>query len=245
MSKLAELVPNKQVLAKQLADPEVARVWQETEFADQVATMLIDYRARHRLSQSALARQLGMRQPAIARLESGEHTPSFRTLARLAEVLGLDLELRIMRDRFELTAEGHAPANVADVVVLPGVPGKVERLDDGRGAYPASTVDIMKLLREQGLAVEYVESPNRRAELTYHAADIWLPVLLWTSDAVANGAGSLFSHVIIQLFGQRRAERSILHIRCGRQTAEGDIRWFEADGPGSEVLKALREFDKE
>jgi transcriptional regulator with XRE-family HTH domain len=242
VSKLAELIPNKQVLAKQLADPEVARIWQETEFADQVATMLIDYRARHRLSQSALARQLGMRQPAIARLESGEHTPSFRTLARLAEVLGLDLELRIMHDRFELTAEGHASA---DVLVLPGVPGKAKRLDDGRGAYPASTVDIMKLLREQKVAVEFVEPPNRRAELTYHAADIWLPVLLWTSDAVANGAGSLFAHAIIQLFGQRRAERSVLHVRCGRQTAEGDIRWFEADGPGSEVLKALREFDKE
>jgi hypothetical protein len=118
-------------------------------------------------------------------------------------------------------------------------------LDDGRGAYPTSTVDIMKLLREQKFAVEFVEPPNRRAELTYHAADIWLPVLLWTSDAVANGAGSLFAHAIIQLFGQRRAERSVLHVRCGRQTTEGDIRWFEADGPGSEVLKALREFDKE
>ena len=239
---MAKLIPNKQVLAKQLADPEVARIWQETEFADQVATVLIDYRARNQLSQNALARQLGMRQPAIARLESGEHTPSFRTLARLAEVLGLDLELRILRDRFELTAEGRAPA---DVLVLPGIPGKRERLDDGRGAYPASTVDIIKLLREKGVTVDYVEPPDRRAELTYHAADIWLPVLLWTSDAIANGAGSLFAHAIIQLLGPRRAERSVLHVRCGRQTGEGDIRWFEADGPGADVLKVLREFDKE
>ena len=105
---LAELVPNKQVLAKQLADPEVARIWQETEFADQVATMLIDYRARHRLHPECPSASAWVRQPPLARLESGEHTPSFRTLARLAEVLGLDLELRIMRDRFELTAEGHA-----------------------------------------------------------------------------------------------------------------------------------------
>jgi transcriptional regulator with XRE-family HTH domain len=239
---MAKLIPNKQVVAKQLADPEVARIWQETEFADQVATMLIGYRARHRLSQSALARRLGMRQPAIARLESGEHTPSFRTLARLAEALGLELELRIMRDRFELTAEGPAPA---DVLVLPGIPGKHERLDDGRGAYPAATVDIMKLLREEGFTVDYTEPPDQRAELTYHAADIWFPVLLWTSDVVANGAGSLFAHAIIQLLGSRRAERSILHVRCGRQTQEGDIRWFEADGPGADVLKALREFDKE
>jgi transcriptional regulator with XRE-family HTH domain len=238
---MAKLIPNKQVLAKQLADPEVARIWQETEFADQVATVLIDYRAKHQLSQTALARQLGMRQPAIARLESGEHTPSFRTLARLTELLGLDLELRIMRDRIKLTAEGHAPA---DVLVLPGIPGKRERLDDGRGAYPASTTDIIKLLREQGVTVDYIEPSNRRAELTYHAADIWLPVLLWASDAIANGAGSLFAHAIIQLLGARRAERSVLHVRCGRKTGEGDIRWFKADGPGADVLKALREFDK-
>jgi hypothetical protein len=130
----------------------------------------------------------------------------------------------------------------ADVVVLPGIPGKREHLEDGRGAYPTTTVDVMKLLEEQGLRVSHAEPEERRAELTYHAADVWLPVLLWTSDALANGAGSLFAHVIIQLLGQRQAERSVLHVKCGRQ---GDSRWFEAHGPGRDVLKALREFDKE
>jgi Flp pilus assembly protein TadD len=145
-------------------------------------------------------------------------------------------------DRPELTPERHELANV---LVLPGIPGKNERLDDGRGAYPASTVDIMKLLREQGVTVDYAEPADRRAELTYHAADVWLPVLLWTADALANGAGSLFAHVILQLLGPRRAERSVLHVKCGRQTREGDIRWFEAHGPGADLLKALRKFDKE
>ena len=126
--------------------------------------------------------------------------------------------------------------------MLPGIPGKRERLEDGRGAYPSTTVDVMKLLEEQGLGVSHVESDERRAELTYHAADVWLPVLMWTSDALANGAGSLFAHVIIQLLGQQQAEQSVLHVKCGRQ---GDNYWFEAHGPGRDVLKALRGFDKD
>jgi hypothetical protein len=133
----------------------------------------------------------------------------------------------------------------ADVLILPGVPGKRERLEDGRGAYPNTTADIMKVLREQGFGVDYAESDDQRAELTYHAAEVWLPVLLWTSDALANSAGSLFAHVIIQFLGQRQAERSVLRVKCERQSAGGDSRRFEAHGLGRDVLKALREFDKD
>jgi hypothetical protein len=132
-----------------------------------------------------------------------------------------------------------------DVLVLPGVPGKRERLEDGRGAYPSTTIDVIKLLREEGIRVDRAEPDDQQAELTYHGAEVWLPVLLWTSDALANGAGSLFAHLIIQLLGQREAERSVLHVKCGRKSGTGDERWFEAHGPGTDVIKALREFDKE
>ena len=132
-----------------------------------------------------------------------------------------------------------------DVLVLPGIPGNRERLDDGRGAYPDTTVDVVKLLREQGISVDYAEAADRRAELTYKADDVWLPVLLWTSDALANGGGSLFAHVIIQLLGQHRAERKVLHVECKWETRDGDKGSFKAEGLGADVLKALREFGKE
>jgi hypothetical protein len=131
------------------------------------------------------------------------------------------------------------------VLVLPGIPGNRERLDDGRGAYPDTTVDVVKLLREQGLSVDYVEAADRRAELTYKADDVWLPVLLWTSDALANGAGSLFADVIIQLLGHHRAERKVLHVKFKWRNADGSKGKFEVDGLGADVLKALREFGKE
>jgi ribosome-binding protein aMBF1 (putative translation factor) len=99
-----ELIPHQRVHQRLMQDPAYARVWQETDLADQVATLLIAYRAKHGLSQTELARRLGMRQPAIARLEAGQHAPSFRTLARLAAVLEVELNLRITADGFQLTA---------------------------------------------------------------------------------------------------------------------------------------------
>jgi len=99
-----EPIPHRQVHQRLMQDPEYAQAWQETELADQVATLLIAYRAKHGLSQTELARRLGMRQPAVARLEAGEHAPSFRTLTRLAAVLEVELNLRITSDGFQLTA---------------------------------------------------------------------------------------------------------------------------------------------
>jgi DNA-binding XRE family transcriptional regulator len=97
-------IPNEQVLGEQLADPEFARIWKATELADLIATMLIAYRAKHQLTQTALARQLGMRQPAVARLEAGEHTPSIQTLVKLAEGLGIEIELRFTPAGLQLSA---------------------------------------------------------------------------------------------------------------------------------------------
>jgi transcriptional regulator with XRE-family HTH domain len=38
---------------------------------------------------------LGMQQPAIARLEAGDHNPSIETLVRLSRGLGIDLHIYI------------------------------------------------------------------------------------------------------------------------------------------------------
>jgi transcriptional regulator with XRE-family HTH domain len=53
-------------------------------------------RAELGLSQTALARRLGVSQPTVARWESGEHVPEITTLVRLAETLGLHVALEIV-----------------------------------------------------------------------------------------------------------------------------------------------------
>jgi ribosome-binding protein aMBF1 (putative translation factor) len=81
---------------------EYRREYERTRFANDVAARVVKYRAEHGLSQTALARMLGMYQPAIARLEAGEHEPSFAMLSRLSQVLGEDFSVDITPDRMEL-----------------------------------------------------------------------------------------------------------------------------------------------
>lgn len=77
------------VLAAQLEDPEVRSEWTRLAPARAVALALVGYRIDHGLTQTALARILGMSQPAVARLEGGDHVPSLETMVRLADALDI------------------------------------------------------------------------------------------------------------------------------------------------------------
>src|SRR5438105_9835874 len=84
-----------EVLAEHLNDPEVRAEWERTQLAHAVALRLIAYRVEHGLTQTALARRVGLTQPAIARLEAGVHEPSLATLSRLARGLGVEFHIDI------------------------------------------------------------------------------------------------------------------------------------------------------
>jgi transcriptional regulator with XRE-family HTH domain len=91
--KLSELRTQQEVLADQLRDPEFRAEWERLTPARVVASCLLNYRGKHRLSQRALAEQLGLKQPAVARLEAAEHEPDFRTLRLLSGKLGIEFLL--------------------------------------------------------------------------------------------------------------------------------------------------------
>ena len=57
--------------------------------------IVLSYRTEHGLTQTAFGQLVGLRQPHVARLESGEHEPSLSTLARLAAALGMDFTIDI------------------------------------------------------------------------------------------------------------------------------------------------------
>ena len=79
-----------EIRAEQLRqDPSFRASWERTALARAVALAVLRYRIEHHLTQTTLATQLGVRQPQVARLEMGEHTPSFEMLQRLARTLGL------------------------------------------------------------------------------------------------------------------------------------------------------------
>lgn len=75
--------------------PEMQAQWDAEVLARAFSLAVVRYRSVHGLSQTALARQLGMPQSQVARIELGEHTPSFATLLRVCDALGLELTLTV------------------------------------------------------------------------------------------------------------------------------------------------------
>jgi ribosome-binding protein aMBF1 (putative translation factor) len=91
------------------ADPELRAAWERLALARAVGDAVLRYRTERRLSQRALAAQLGMRQSHIARLEAAEHNPSVEMLQRLSEHLGLRVVLDV------------APTAAAALTLPPGL----------------------------------------------------------------------------------------------------------------------------
>jgi len=84
-------------LETQLRNPEFRKAYEDLEDVYELAKQIIRFRIDRNLSQAQLAKLVGTSQPAIARLESGNHsnlTLSF--LFRLAKALDLRAELRFL-----------------------------------------------------------------------------------------------------------------------------------------------------
>lgn len=74
----------------EMADEGFREEWLRLAPARQFAAMLIGYRADQQLSQRELGQVLGVSQPRVARLESGEHNPDFETIIATVGALGTE-----------------------------------------------------------------------------------------------------------------------------------------------------------
>src|SRR3954452_16462325 len=81
------------VADEQLDDEEFRREWLRLAPARQFAAMLVEYRADHGLSQRGLAEKLGVSQPRVARMESGEQNPDVDTIIAIVDELGTEFML--------------------------------------------------------------------------------------------------------------------------------------------------------
>jgi ribosome-binding protein aMBF1 (putative translation factor) len=85
--KLSDLRTSEEVLGGALRDPAFRAEWERTAVARALASQVVAYRVKHGLSQRALADELHMSQPQVARLEAAIHNPEIETLRRVASVL--------------------------------------------------------------------------------------------------------------------------------------------------------------
>jgi DNA-binding XRE family transcriptional regulator len=80
---------------KALDDPSFRAEWQRLAPAREFAVTLLRYRAEHKLNQRQLAKQLGVSQPRVVKLESGEHNPEIDTIIKAVKRLGIEFVLDI------------------------------------------------------------------------------------------------------------------------------------------------------
>jgi DNA-binding XRE family transcriptional regulator len=95
--KVSDLKPWDEVLDETLtADPALREEWEEKALAREVALCVLAFRSERRLSQAKFGALIGVTQPRVAVIESGEHEPTLSTLRKLADVLGIEIAIDIV-----------------------------------------------------------------------------------------------------------------------------------------------------
>jgi hypothetical protein len=130
-----------------------------------------------------------------------------------------------------------------DAIVLPGIPG-VEAPFAKEDLYPSESIELIKILRESGLRVQYLDPRRQRAEVAYRGyADYITPILIFTQDALANGAGDLLAAAIRERTSSFRSSERKARMKVGKvESPDLTVKWLEWDGPADEAIKALDEF---
>jgi len=121
--KSPRLISHKDVLAQELLDDEFRAIWEASAPARALAIRLVGYRMDHGITQTELARRIGIRQPALSRLEDGEHMPTINTLMKISEALDIEILLDIKpptRPRSWVSAEAEDARVIERVTTAKG-----------------------------------------------------------------------------------------------------------------------------
>lgn len=94
--RLSQLTTARELHEQMMQDPAYRAEWERTALARAVSHLVLSYRVEHKLTQTAFARLVGIPQSQVSRLEGGDHNPSLDTLAKLAQVLDIELVVDIV-----------------------------------------------------------------------------------------------------------------------------------------------------
>jgi DNA-binding XRE family transcriptional regulator len=99
--------------AKQMADPEFRRIYEEEAAKKELWLQLVDARQAAGLTQVELARRLGVSQAQVARIEKRSYDSyTLKTLRRYVDALGEGFELQVMVRRTVPHPKNQATAGV-------------------------------------------------------------------------------------------------------------------------------------
>lgn len=83
----------RELLNKQLENPEFKKEWENIQPEMDVIRAMIDARISQNMTQKELAEKTGINQADISKLENGTRNPSLKLLKRLAAGMNMELKL--------------------------------------------------------------------------------------------------------------------------------------------------------
>lgn len=91
------MMTHEELIAKMLANPKVKAEYDALEDEFSLLNQMLSARKAAGLSQADVARKMGTKQAAVARIENtGKNSPSLNTLRRYAQAVGCSLEVRLI-----------------------------------------------------------------------------------------------------------------------------------------------------
>ena len=79
-----------------MKDPEFVEAYNKLQPEFEIARAIIDARIKRQITQEEIARRVGTGQAVISRLEGASGKPSLSLVQRVADALGLRVELRLV-----------------------------------------------------------------------------------------------------------------------------------------------------
>lgn len=79
-----------------LKNPEVQAEYDKLNTEFDIARQFIALRKKKGMSQREFAKVVGIKQPQLARLESGKEIPRIQTLIKIAKQVGYNIEVRLV-----------------------------------------------------------------------------------------------------------------------------------------------------
>ena len=84
----------KEIKEELLQDEKFRHEYHRLDKDFDIAQEVMRVRITHGFTQEELAEKIGTKQPSIARLESGNHTPSLKILRAIEDALGISLTIK-------------------------------------------------------------------------------------------------------------------------------------------------------
>jgi len=89
-------VPSSQVHERMMANPEYRREYDALEEEFALIAAMLDARQKSGLTQAQVAERMGVKQPVVAKIESGKSNVSFDTLKRYAHATGCKVKVEFI-----------------------------------------------------------------------------------------------------------------------------------------------------